>query len=84
MGVALEQYPHYYHLTRRYRWVQYSKEYKCKYKYRSTLYSVLPREAHPGTRVGAAGATQGFNTGVTLYNLASMRQRQGQGAAMAM
>ena len=40
------------------------------------------REAHPGTRVGAAGATQGFNTGVTLYDLASMRQRQGQGVAM--
>merc|ERR1719150_3277840 len=36
--------------------------------------TVLPREAHPGTRVGAAGVTQGFNTGVTLYNLASMRQ----------
>ena len=32
------------------------------------------RKLHPDSKLGLAGVTQGFNTGVVLYNLEAMRQ----------
>ena len=34
------------------------------------------RFLHPGSELGYPGPSQGFNTGVVLYNLAAMRRSQ--------
>ena len=52
IGVATDQTPHYFDISKSYR------------------------ETHPSSTVGSPGRMQGFNTGVTLYDLGKMRSSQ--------